>query len=365
MVKRLYFFLLFLIVCFFPGCSFLAQKEQNSTRDFFAMDTYVKMILYGPEAEKAADALQVEMLRLDRQLSLYSEKSDVSLLHQQLASPALPQVPPLQQADDPHKEHLMQSHAIQLSEDTAELLTRSLKLYSETNGAFDITLSPVSKLWGFPHGPYRVPDKTEIRTVLVHTGMNAIRWDSRTRRFSTDNPAITLDFGGIAKGYAAEKMAEILKKHNIRHALLNLGGNVKAIGTKPDHSPWRVAIQHPDAKTDYLGILSVSNLSVVTSGDYERYFEKDKIRYHHILNPRTGTPARSDLRSVTVVCEDCTLADGLSTALFVLGPEAAISFWQKDKKRFQFILFTDDNTLYVTKKLLPVFETKLPVTAVR
>ena len=365
MFKRLYFFLLFLIVYVFSGCSFLAQKEQNSTRDFFAMDTYVKMILYGPEAEKAADALQAEMLRLDRQLSLYSEKSDVSRLHQQLASPALPQSPSSQQTDAPHKEYLTQSHTIQLSEDTAELLTRSQKLHAETNGAFDITLSPVSKLWGFPHGPYRVPDKTEIQAALARTGMESIRWDSRIRQFSADNPAVTLDFGGIAKGYAAEKMAAILKKQNIRHALLNLGGNVKTVGAKPDNSPWRIAIQHPDAKTDYLGVLSVSDTSVVTSGDYERYFEKGKIRYHHILDPRTGAPARSGLRSVTVVCKDCTLADGLSTALFVLGPEAAISFWQKQKEQFQFILFTENNTLYVTEKLLPVFETKLTVTAVR
>ncbi len=365
MFKRFYFFLLFLIVCAFSGCSFLTQKEPNSIRDFFAMDTYVKMILYGPEAEKAADALQAEMMRLDRQLSLYSETSDVSRLHQQLAVPSLPGSSSFQQTDAPRKELLTQSHAILLSEDTAELLTRSLNLHAETNGAFDITLSPVSTLWGFPHGPFRVPDKTEIQATLARTGMETIRWDNRTRQFSADNPAITLDFGGIAKGYAAEKMAAILKKHNIRHALLNLGGNVKAIGTKPDRSLWRVAIQHPDAKTDYLGVLSVSDKSVVTSGDYERYFEKNKIRYHHILDPRTGSPARSGLRSATIVCEDCTLADGLSTALFVLGPEAAISFWQKHKEQFQFILFTENNTLFITEKLLPVFETKLTVTVVR
>ena len=324
--------------CFFAEPS-ATQNEKPVTCDFFAMDTYVKAVLNGYDAETAADAMQTEMLRLDSLLSLYRNDSETA--------------------------RLRGTTSAIVSEDVAALLGQSLRLHQETGGAFDITLFPVSSLWGFPHGPYRVPDRDTLAAALARTGMQAIHWDRAARCFRSDNPELTLDFGGIAKGYAAEQMARVLKERRIRHALLNLGGNIKAIGAKPDGSPWRVAIQHPDDANGYLGILSVSDLSVVTSGDYERFFEKDKARYHHILDPKTGAPARSGIRSATIVCSDCATADGLSTALFVMGSQAAVSFWKKDPARFQFILFTEDRTLYVSEGLLPLFETTLAVTPVR
>ena len=303
------------------------------------MDTYVKITLYGAEAEQAADSAKAEMLRLEHVLSPYNVESEVSALQKE--------------------------HSRTVSEDIAALLARSISLHKETGGAFDITLAPVSRLWGFPHGPYHVPNESELQNALLQTGMNGIRWEESSRLCSLTKPGLSLDFGGIAKGYAAEKIADKLTQHNINSALLNLGGNVKALGEKPDRTPWRVAIQHPDQKEKYLGILSVKETSVVTSGDYERYFLKDKIRYHHILNPKTGTPAHSGLRSVTIVCRDCTAADGLSTALFVMGPEAAISFWKKHKETFQLILFTQDQTLYVTEGLLPLFTSEFSITPVK
>lgn len=331
--------ILFCLLLFLCGCSHAPQKEAAVTQDFFAMDTYARIILYGKNAEQAASAAEAEMRRLDKLLSSYEESSEVSALHNRRTAV--------------------------VSNDTAKLLTRSLQLRNETDGAFDITLAPLSRLWGFPHGPYRVPDRTEIEAALLQAGMDTIIWDSASRQCTLKKPAVTLDFGGIAKGYAADRMAAIVKEQQIRHALLNLGGNVKAIGDKPDHSPWRVAIRHPDDKNGYLGIVSVKDMSVVTSGDYERFFEKDKERYHHILDPKTGAPARSGIRSATIVCRDCATADGLSTALFVMGSQAAVSFWKKDPARFQFILFTEDRTLYVSEGLLPLFETTLAVTPVR
>lgn len=351
MLKYFLFSFSCIITLLLSGCFTAVTKETPVTRDFFAMDTYIKIILYEPDtdnhgnnannriAEKAADAAQQEMLRLDGLLSSYNADSEICALQKK-------------------------SGAV-VSEDTAALLTRSVYLHAETGGAFDITLNPVSKLWGFPHGPYRIPEEAEIKNVLSHTGMSKIHWNPDARYFSKAEPQLTLDFGGIAKGYAAEKMAAVLKASHIRHALLNLGGNVKVIGSKPDNSPWRVALRHPDDKDRYLGILSVKNKSVVTSGDYERYFIKNNKRYHHILNPKTGAPSRNGLRSATIICEDCTLADGLSTALFVMGPESATSYWKKNKTLFDFILFTEDNKLLVSGNLIPLLETQLNVTPVR
>ena len=342
-IKTLFVFLLSLSV-FLSGCGRLApnkseKKELPVTRDFFAMDTYCKIIAYGANAEKAVDAAQKEIRRLDGLLSAHAGDSEIS--------------------------RLGKNRSAVVSVDTATLLTRSLALHKETGGAFNITLAPVSQCWGFPHGPYHVPDETEIQNALAKTGMRFIQWNEETRYCALDGADVSLDFGGIAKGYAAEKMAEKLAQDNTGGALINLGGNIKAVGAKPDGSAWRVGVQNPDEKESYLGILSVKDSSVVTSGDYERYFINDNIRYHHILNPKTGRPAQNGIRSVTIVCRDCTLADGLSTALFVMGPEAAIKFWQTQRESFQFILFTQNRTLYVSEGLLPIFETRLSVTPVK
>ena len=340
MFKRSISICLLTVITILSGCFLIAHKKENPvSRDFFAMDTYVRITVCGSGAEPAAESAKAEMLRLERLLSAYGTESETALLQKKRAAA--------------------------VSEDLAVLLARSISLHKETGGAFDITLSPVSKLWGFPHGPYHVPGKAEIKNALAATGMGAIRWDGASRQCALNNPLLSLDFGGIAKGYAAEKMAAVLKEKQIRHALLDLGGNIKAIGAKPDSSPWRIAIRHPDHKNGYLGVLSVTDTSVVTSGDYERYFEKGNVRYHHILDPETGAPARSGIRSATIVCDDCTTADGLSTALFVMGPEEAAAFWKKHKDEFQFILFTQDQTLYVTEGLLPLFASELSITPVK
>ncbi|MBQ9572852.1 MAG: FAD:protein FMN transferase [Acidaminococcaceae bacterium] len=342
-IKTLFIFWLSLSVIL-SGCAPIApdkagKKEVPVARDFFAMDTYCKITAYGANAEKAADAAQKEIRRLEALVSSHAEDSEVS--------------------------RLAKNRSAVVSVDTAALLSQSLALHEETGGAFDITLAPVSQCWGFPHGPYHAPDEAEIKNALAKTGMSFIRWEAGTRNCTLDGREISLDFGGIAKGYAAEKMTEKLAQDNISSAIINLGGNVKAVGAKPDGSSWRVGLQHPDEKESYLGILSVTDTSVVTSGDYERYFIKDNVRYHHILDPKTGMPAQNGTRSVTIVCRDCTLADGLSTALFVMGPGAAIKFWQSHRDRFQFIMFAQDKTLYVSEGLLPVFATKLTVTPVK
>ena len=155
-----------------------------------------------------------------------------------------------------------------------------------------------------------------------------------------------IDLGGIAKGYTSSRIMDIFKENGITSGLVNLGGNVQALGTKTDGSNWRVAVQSPDE-------------AVITSGGYERYFEQDGVTYHHIIDPKTGYPAENGLVSVTIVSSDGTLADGLSTSLFIMGEEKAAEFWKAHSDEFEAILETDDGTIYVTEGLKDSFTTDL------
>ena len=174
-----------------------------------------------------------------------------------------------------------------------------------------------------------------------------------------------IDFGGIAKGYTSSRIMDIYKDNGITSGLVNLGGNVQALGTKTDGTKWKIAVQSPDDTEDYLGILSVQDKAVITSGGYERYFEQDGVTYHHIIDPKTGYPAESGLVSVTIVSEDGTLADGLSTSLFIMGKEKAADFWREHKDDFDAILMSDDGTLYVTEGLENDFSTERTVEIIR
>lgn len=168
-----------------------------------------------------------------------------------------------------------------------------------------------------------------------------------------------IDLGGIAKGYTGQKLTELFKSYDISSALVSLGGNIQAIGTKPDGSSWKVGIRDPKGgQQDYIGVLSVKDEAVVTSGGYERYFEENGKTYIHIIDPRTGFPVEGDLLSVTIVSEDGTLADGMSTALYIMGYEKACQFWRQHQNEFNVILITQDGRIHVSDRLQECFQSE-------
>lgn len=158
---------------------------------------------------------------------------------------------------------------------------------------------------------------------------------------------------------------QVFKKAGIYSGLISLGGNVQALGSKPDGSPWRVAIQDPQNELEYLGVLEISDKAVITSGGYERFFEEDGVRYHHIIDPRTGYPADSGLISATIISEDGTLADGLSTSLFIMGKDEAEEFWRANSDKFDYILESADGRLYVTEGVVGSFTTNAKTIVIR
>ena len=175
---------------------------------------------------------------------------------------------------------------------------------------------------------------------------------------------LEIDLGGIAKGFTGDRVGEIFSRYNIQSGIISLGGNVQAYGTKTNGKPWRVAIQNPESSMEYLGVLDIQDKAVVTSGGYERFFEEKGVRYHHIIDPRTGYPAESGLISATIVCDQGILADGLSTSLFIMGKDQAEKFWRESGLDFDYILEDEEGTLYVTEGIAGALMTDAKVEVV-
>lgn len=306
-----------------------SAADASSSRDIFAMDTYMTVTAYGPNAEMAVDQAQQEIERLDALLSTGAETSEVAQINANGGGT--------------------------LSEDTTYLLERSLDLYDSTNGVFDIAIYPIMDAWGFTTGNYTVPSNEMIENLLPLTDANNIIYDKDESSISFAKDGMKIDFGGIAKGYTSGRIADIYRECGVTSGLINLGGNVQVVGTKTDGSKWRVAVQSPETEDDYLGILSTADRAIITSGGYERYFEQDGVKYHHIIDPSTGHPANNGLVSVTIVSVDGTLADGLSTSLFIMGKDKAAEYWRAHSDEFDTILEDEDGILYVTEGIADDF----------
>ena len=295
-MKRL-FALVSALLLLLSGCD-----SKPLERTFFSMNTVMQFQIWGRDSEVGYGRIITKLQDLE---SSWSATSNDSILWQLNNGNKLFQLEPGQ----------------------AALLDKAEKLSIRTCGAFNPKMHLLSDAWGFYNEQHRIPTQEEIDTALADP-----QWD----------------LGGALKGYAGQKCAELLTELKIDRALLNLGGNVQTYGSKPDGSPWKVGIQNPDGG-DYAGIVSVTGtMAVVTSGDYQRYFEKDGVRYHHILDPETGYPADSGLRSVTVICEDGMTADALSTALFVMGLENGSDFW-RESSDFEAVFITEDGTIHATE----------------
>jgi thiamine biosynthesis lipoprotein len=320
--------LFLLCLLFLSGCAAtMPEPSAQSATDpvtgtVFAMDTVMDLTIYGTEDDLSeAEALIGD---LEVKLSVTDEDSEIYAANRDRRGT--------------------------LSEDAADLLAKAMALCADTDGALDLSIYPVVRAWGFTTGNYAVPDQETLDELLTHVVYTKIQLDSNTVTLA---PEMEIDLGSVAKGYTGDRVLDLLRENGVTSALLNLGGNVQALGAKPDGSPWRVAVQNPTGN-DYLGVLEVTDQSVITSGGYERYFEQDGVTYWHIIDPSTGAPARSGLISVTIVGDSGLVCDGLSTALFVMGLEDATDFW-RSRADFEAVLVTEDGQVYVTQGLADTF----------
>ena len=316
-----------LLLCL-SGCGVQSEPEQLS---LFAMDTYMSLVAIGDGASDVLQACSNEINTLEQRLSRTIETSSVAQLNA--------------------------NGSAQLDDDTAALLQAALRYSAETGGAFDVTIAPLVELWGITGDDPRVPAQSEIDALLPLVGSGHVHLEGTAAAL---DEGCAIDLGGIAKGYASDKTAELFAESGIFGGFVSLGGNVYVHGVTAEGQPWNVAIQDPRNTEAYACTLRLSDAFVVTSGGYQRYFEQDGVRYHHILDPKTGRPAASGLQSVSVVSQDDTLADALSTALFVMGLDAGAALYRAGDLAFEAIFMTDDGSVWITPGLAGQYQSDRP-----
>ena len=266
------------------------------------MGTYATLTLVTADSAAVADTAYdglVALHRVDSLMSNWTDTSEIARINR-----------------------LAATRDVVVQDEVAAVIDYAMRVSTESGGAFDTTVEPLVRLWGFLGGKPRVPTAADIERVRERTGYDKVAFDAATRTIRFARDGVKVDLGGIAKGYGVDAVAEVLHAAGVRDALIDLSGNMVAMGNAAGRSGWTVGIRDPHGERDYLARLRLLDRAVATSGDYEQFIDEDGKRYGHILDPRTGWSARG-LLSVTVVAERAMTCDTWATALFVLGPQEA------------------------------------------
>lgn len=300
-------------------------------KTFFALGTAnTVMVTYEDNLEnKVTDVMNLikeKVEDMDNRFSVFKPESEITMINDQAGK-----------------------GNVQVSKDTYDVIHSAVLYAKLSNGAFDITTRPLSKLWGIGKKKEFIPTTHDMRKAVSLVNYKDIRFEENPYRVGLKKRGQEIDLGGIAKGYAADEAKRILMEHDIHHAMINFGGTVILMGNEN-----KVGIQNPVKKTGTsMGVLKLENKAVVTSGSYERYFMKDGVRYHHLLNPLTGRPTDNNLAGVTLIGESAMELDALTTAVFVLGIEEGNRLIQKCGVEGIFICETGE--VFMTESLKPKF----------
>lgn len=298
------------------------ETETKQTAEIFAMNTIMNLTVYGEEASQMLKEARELIQTYENLLSVNVETSDVAKLNRAGGQP------------------------VRVSEETYELIQKSLDISKQTDGIFDISIYPLVRAWGFTEEEYRIPSEDERKQIAGII-------DYRRIELKEDHTVVIpepmqIDLGGIAKGYVSDKLMDLFRERGAEAAIVSLGGNVQTYGKKPDGTPFTVGITDPADGESMLGTIEVGQTAVITSGSYQRYFERDGVRYHHIMDKETGAPAESDLTSVTILCENGETADSIATAMFVMGKERAIAF-DREHDEISCILIDKKNEVWTSE----------------
>ncbi|MEN6326188.1 MAG: FAD:protein FMN transferase [Syntrophomonas sp.] len=315
---------------------FLAACNKSSLQpvksEDFALGTIIDQEVYGANAQKASDEVSAMIKELDALWTINSPGGDINKLNNNAGQ-----------------------GYVELKPETISILKEARKISDLSGGAaFDITVAPLVKVWGIGTEDSQVPADDLIKKLVALVNYKDVRVDETNNSASLSRKGQMIDLGGIAKGYIGDMAIEIYKKHGITSAFANLGGNVVALGKKPDGTLWKIGIQNPRGQNgETIGVVEVADKAVITSGDYQRYFIKDGKRYCHIIDPRTGYPINSGLISVTIIASSSADADGLAKAI-VLGLDKGMEL-VKNYGQAEAIFITNDKKIYVTPGLKAKF----------
>ena len=244
---------------------------------------------------------------------------------------------------------------IEVTPTTFEIVKKGLEYSKLSNGDFDITIGPLVKLWNIGLDNAKIPTQEEIDSVLPSIDYNLLELNEENHTIFLKNKNMMIDLGSIAKGYAADEISRILTENDVNSAIIDLGGNIYAHGIKPSGKDWNIGIQNPfNNRGDIVGVLKTKNKTVVTSGIYERYIEKDGVKYHHLLNPHTGYPFENNIAGVSIITDKSTDADALSTIVFAKGLEEGLKFVETSPN-VDAIFITTDNKVYITNGIRDSF----------
>ena len=323
-MKRILYLEIFIFLIFVNACTI--KKHEPVTRSDFLLNTIVELTLY--EDEKTSEIMLSDMFteirNCENRYSRYVLDSDIAKINE---NPGVP---------------------VSVSKDTIDMIEKSIYFSEISNGLFDISIGALVDLWNINSDNPRIPQQHEINAAIQDIDYKEIILDKENITVTLSKSGILIDTGAIAKGYITDRLVMYLKEKKVDSAILNLGGNLYLFGSKKDGSAWNIGIRNPFGyQGDYIGTISIKNLSVVTSGIYERYFESDGLRFHHILNPMTGYPENNNLASVSIITESSTTADGLSTTTFLLGLKDGMALVE-ELDGVEAIMVTRDKKIYLS-----------------
>lgn len=308
------------------GCGSKSGRPLEVSSTVFVMGTAVTTTVYGTDAADQKNAAEQELYQVDREISWRNDTSVISEFNS------------MHQAD---------------IASVRKVIEMALDVAAQSQGAFDPTIQPVSSLWDFGGDHQRLPDPEEISTALKDVGYEHLYLDKDDLK--TDDPKVKLELGALGKGYALERAGEKLDMEKTSGAVISAGSSILVKGQKPDGTSFKLGLRDPrGGQQDLIGVISLKDCSISTSGDYEKYFEVDGVRYHHILDPRTGCPADSGLISVTIMDPDSTLCDALSTACFVMGLEEGMAL--AEQYQVMAIFIDKDKNVYVNEAAKKVLD---------
>nr|WP_208526396.1 FAD:protein FMN transferase [Clostridium botulinum] len=315
----------------FVGCN--SKPEEPVSRETYLMGTIINIKAYGKNADKAVQASVDKISDIENKMSLNISTSEVNKINKNAG------IAP-----------------VKVSKNTFDVVKASLIYSEKSKGFFDITVEPLVSIWGIGTDKARIPSKDEISTALKLINYKDVVINEKESTIMLKRKGQAIDLGAIAKGYTADELKKVLLNYNVSSAFLSLGGNVYVLGNKPDKTPWKIGVQNPlEPRGDYLGIVSVSDKSVVTSGNYERFFERNGKRYHHIFDTKTGYPAEKGLISVSIISDKSIDGDALSTSVYTLGLDEGKKLIES-LKGVEAIFVTNDKKVYVTSGLKDIFK---------
>ena len=330
-MKKLFCVVFTLLFVCFSLCS-CESAEKAYTDEMFALDTIIRFTLYDESEQlcrETVDKCKEEITRLENLLSATKDTSDIGKINKR------------------------ESDTVTVSEETAVLIKKANDISLSCDGAFDVSVKPLVSLWGFDSKNYNVPSKKDIEETLLNVGYEKIKNSEKI----TLEKNVMVDLGGVAKGYICDRLKAIIKETDVNSALINLGGMIATVGesSKKDKDHWTIGVEHPKGDASYFFTFDVTQPFVSTTGAYQRFFEKDSEIYHHILDPKTGYPAKSDISSVSVISDSGLECDALSTAFYVMGVDETIEYINEnltdEKNRYLLVMLSDDmKTLYLSKE---------------